>query len=243
MLENDQFSDLARMYKLFKNVIDPAAAPGTSPAAASGLQQIRSLMVAHLKEKGRALVNDTERQKDPVEFVTRLLEEKDKYDTIVREAFGNDKSFQNALNQAFEFFMNLNPRSPEFISLFVDDKLRKGLKGVSEEDSERVLDKVMMLFRYLQEKDVFEKYYKQHLAKRLLGGRTVSDDTERSFIGKLKTECGYQFTSKIEGMFIDMRTSADLMVAFKQEYADTGGVDIAVQARRAALQASAAAGR
>jgi hypothetical protein len=29
--------------------------------------------------------------------------------------------------------------------------------------------------RYLQEKDVFEKYYKQHLAKRLLSGRTVSD--------------------------------------------------------------------
>ena len=27
--------------------------------------------------------------------------------------------------------------------------------------------------RYLQEKDVFEKYYKQHLAKRLLSGRAV----------------------------------------------------------------------
>ena len=45
---------------------------------------------------------------------------------------------------------------------------------------------VVMLFRYLQEKDVFEKYYKQHLAKRLLGGRTVSDDGERSMITKLK---------------------------------------------------------
>jgi hypothetical protein len=42
--------------------------------------------------------------------------------------------------------------------------------------------------RYLQEKDVFEKYYKQHLAKRLLGGRTVSDDAERGMLVKLKTE-------------------------------------------------------
>lgn len=33
--------------------------------------------------------------------------------------------------------------------------------------------------RYLQEKDVFEKYYKQHLAKRLLAGRGVSDDAVR----------------------------------------------------------------
>lgn len=59
----------------------------------------------------------------------------------------------------------------------MDDKLRKGLKGLSEDDIEGILDKVMMLFRYLQEKDVFEKYYKQHLAKRLLSGRTVSTGT------------------------------------------------------------------
>ena len=78
------------------------------------------------------------------------------------------------MNHSFESFINLSQRSPEYISLFMDDKLRKGLKGMSEDDIEGVLDKVMMLFRYLQEKDVFEKYYKQHLAKRLLSGRTVS---------------------------------------------------------------------
>jgi hypothetical protein len=60
----------------------------------------------------------------------------------------------------------VNQHSPEYISLFVDDQLRKGLKGTSEEEMETVLEKVVMLFRYLQEKDVFEKYYKQHLAKR-----------------------------------------------------------------------------
>ena len=66
----------------------------------------------------------------------------------------------------------------------------------------------------MQEKDVFEKYYKQHLAKRLLYGKTVSDDAERSLIVKLKTECGYQFTSKLEGMFTDLKTSEDTMKGF-----------------------------
>lgn len=65
--------------------------------------------------------------------------------------------------------------------------------------------------RYLQEKDVFEKYYKQHLAKRLLSGRTTSDDAERTMLIKLKTECGYQFTSKLESMFTDIKTSRDTM--------------------------------
>ena len=161
------------------------------------------------------------RSKDPVEFVQRLLDEKDKYDAFIHRSFANDKTFQNALNSSFEFFLNINPRSPEFISLFVDDKLRRGLKGVSEEDVETVLDKVMMLFRYLQEKDVFEKYYKQHLGKRLLSGKTVSDDAERSLIVKLKTECGYQFTSKLEGMFLDMKTSNDTMQDFQTTLAAT----------------------
>jgi hypothetical protein len=32
---------------------------------------------------------------------------------------------------------------------------------------------------------------------------------------KLKTECGYQFTSKLESMFTDIKTSRDVMADFK----------------------------
>ncbi|KAK1423316.1 hypothetical protein QVD17_18614 [Tagetes erecta] len=201
MLMNDKYDDLGRMYNLFRRV-------------PNGLSLIRDVMTSHIRETGKQLVTDPERLKDPVDFVQRLLDEKDKNDKIIHLAFNNDKMFQNALNSSFEHFINLNVRSPEFISLFVDDKLRKGLKGVSEEDVETVLDKVMMLFRYLQEKDVFEKYYKQHLAKRLLSNKSVSEDAERSLILKLKTECGYQFTSKLEGMFTDIKTSDDTMQGF-----------------------------
>ncbi|KAJ3695615.1 hypothetical protein LUZ60_000992 [Juncus effusus] len=201
MLIHDKYEDLKRMYDLFRKVPE-------------GLSAIRVLLTSHLRETGQQLVNDPECLKDPVEFVQRLLNQKDKHDKIINLAFNNDKTFQNALNSSFEYFINLNNRSPEFISLFVDDKLRKGLKGANEEDIEYVLDKVMMLFRYLQEKDIFEKYYKQHLAKRLLSSKTISDDAERSMIVKLKTECGYQFTSKLEGMFTDMKTSHDTMQDF-----------------------------
>ena len=155
----------------------------------------------------------------PVDFVQRLLDLKDKFDSIIVRCFGNDRRFINAQNQAFEVFVNLNPRSSEYLSLYVDDKLRKGLKGVAEEDIDAVLDKIMTLFRFLQEKDVFEKYYKQHLAKRLLSGNSVSDDAERGLIVKLKTECGFQFTSKLESMFTDIRTSADTMANFKAQVA------------------------
>ncbi|KAA0053754.1 cullin-3A-like [Cucumis melo var. makuwa] len=201
MFVDDKYEDLGRMYNLFRRV-------------PNGLSIVRDVMTSYIRDTGKQLVTDPDRIKDPVDYVQRLLDLKDKYDKVISLAFNNDKTFQNALNSSFEYFINLNARSPEFISLFVDDKLRRGLRGVSEEDIEIVLDKVMMLFRYLQEKDVFEKYYKQHLAKRLLSGKTVSDDAERSLIVKLKTECGYQFTSKLEGMFTDMKTSQDTMQGF-----------------------------
>ncbi|GJP50323.1 hypothetical protein CLOM_g9454 [Closterium sp. NIES-68] len=233
MLVNDKYEDIARMYRLLKRV----------PA---GLQTMREVMAGHLRDTGRQLVTDPDRSKDPVEFVQRLLEEKDKYDRIIIASFSSDKAFHTALSTAFEFFLNLSQRAAEYISLFVDDKLRKGLKGASEEEAEAVLDKVMTLFRFLQEKDVFEKYYKQHLAKRLLSGKTVSDDAERSFIVKLKTECGYQFTSKLEGMFLDMKTSQDTMQAFQTALqaeaaaaAAAGGGGVAAAAAAAAAAGAA----
>jgi len=34
------------------------------------------------------------------------------------------------ISSDFEYFINLNTKSPEYLSLFIDDRLRKGVKGV-----------------------------------------------------------------------------------------------------------------
>jgi len=222
MIEDGKLQDLARAYELFKRITAPTP----------GLHVIRDLMANHAKSRGLELVGDEERNSDPVLYVQGLLALRDKYEAVISNAFAGDKQFYNALNASFEHFVNQNPRSPEFISLFVDEQLRKGMKGTSEEEVEQTLDKVVMLFRYLHEKDVFEKYYKQHLAKRLLGGRSVSDDAERSMIAKLKIECGYQYTSKLEGMFNDMRVSVDTQEAFRTAMGGSSkveGVELQVQ--------------
>ena len=183
MLCSDKYDDLGRIYNLFRHVPD-------------GLSKMREVMTSHSRESIKQLVTDQERLKDPIEFVQRILDEKDKYDKIRNLEFNNNKLFQNALNSSFGFFINLNPCTAEYLSLFVDDKFRKGLKGVNEDDVKITLEKVTMLCGYLHEKDVLEKYYRQHLGKRLLFGETVSDDAERSLMIMLKKECGYQFTSR-----------------------------------------------
>ncbi len=94
----------------------------------------------------------------------------------------------------------------------------------SDTEVDAVLDKTITVFRFITDKDVFERYYKGHLAKRLLTGRSVSDDAERGMLGKLKVECGYQFTQKLEGMFHDMKLSADAMEAYRDAISKNGMV-------------------
>jgi len=219
MLRDNKTEDLRRMYNLLGRV-------------PQGHNMVSEVISTYIKEVGKALIEDQEKQKDHLGLVQSLLDMKDKYDTILTTALNGDKMFSQAMNKAFEYFINLNGRSSEYISLFIDEKLKKGLKGVSEAEVDLVLDKVMMLFRFLQEKDVFEKYYKNHLAKRLLQGRSVSDDVEQNMISKLKTECGFQFTSKLVGMFTDMKLSSDSMDGFKSRNKDSqenfGGLDLNV---------------
>ena len=57
---------------------------------------------------------------------------------------------------------------------------------MTEQEIELTLDKTMVLFRFLQEKDMFERYYKTHLCKRLLLQKSASDDSEKNMISKLK---------------------------------------------------------
>jgi hypothetical protein len=37
--------------------------------------------------------------KDPVDYVQRLLEERDKYENVIVRAFADDKNFRNELNK------------------------------------------------------------------------------------------------------------------------------------------------
>ncbi|XP_063697087.1 cullin-3-like [Culicoides brevitarsis] len=220
MLKNTKTDDLACMYKLFARVKD-------------GLKTISDCVSSYLREQGKLLVKEEESGTNPITFVQNLLDLKDRFDYFLNHSFDNDKIFKNMISSDFEHFLNLNSKSPEYLSLFIDDKLKKGCKGMSEQEIEVILDKTMVLFRYLLEKDVFERYYKAHLAKRLLLNKSVSDDSEKNMISKLKTECGCQFTSKLEGMFKDMSVSNTIMEEFKNHVNNNNlslaGVDLSVR--------------
>ncbi|ROL51773.1 Cullin-4B [Anabarilius grahami] len=201
LLDENRILDLSLLYQLFSRV-------------RGGVQVLLQHWIEYIKAFGSTIVINPEKDKT---MVQELLDFKDKVDHIIDVCFMKNEKFVNGMKEAFETFINKRPNKPaELIAKYVDSKLRAGNKEATDEELEKMLDKIMIIFRFIYGKDVFEAFYKKDLAKRLLVGKSASVDAEKSMLSKLKHECGAAFTSKLEGMFKDMELSKDIMVQFKQ---------------------------
>ena len=59
-----------------------------------------------------------------------------------------------------------------------------------------MLDKVIKLLAYLNDKDLFAEFYRKRLSRRLLQDRIV-EHHEMQVLAQLKAQCGAQFTGKV----------------------------------------------
>jgi cullin 1 len=79
----------------------------------------------------------------------------------------------------------------------------------------------MTVFKYIEDKDVFQKFYSKMLAKRLINFSSASDDAEANMISKLKDACGFEYTTKLQRMFQDMALCKDLNDSYKEKMTAT----------------------
>lgn len=79
---------------------------------------------------------------------------------------------------------------PIFCSLqlakYCDLILRKSSKGMTESELDDKLTDAILIFKYFDDKDMFQKFYSRLLAKRLIYLNSQSMDAEESMIEKLK---------------------------------------------------------
>ncbi|KAJ4527683.1 hypothetical protein HRR83_000436 [Exophiala dermatitidis] len=151
-----------------------------------------------------------------ITWVEQILELKAKFDRIWVEAFQKDAVMEKALEISFQDFINANDRSPEHLSLFLDEYLKRGGKDKTEAEVDALLDNGILLLQYLANKDLFETYYKKHMAKRLLMKKSVSREMERLMLSKMKMKIGSQFTQKLEGLIRDTELSDSLSAQYKE---------------------------
>lgn len=150
-----------------------------------------------------------------ITWVEQILQLKRKYDRLWIEAFKRDAVMEKALEVSFQDFINANEQSPEHLSLFLDEYLKRGGKDKNENEVDVLLDNGILLLQYLANKDKFETYYKKHMAKRLLMKKSVSRDMERQVLSKMKMKIGNQFTQKLEGLIRDTELSDNLNAQYK----------------------------
>ncbi|EAS35780.3 SCF ubiquitin ligase subunit CulC [Coccidioides immitis RS] len=244
MLDNDRLADLAIIYDLISR-IDLQKTALTQEVQARIIElgnQINKAAKEYLQgpqptsNGGQAQSNGAkapEEQKSPaslqtaaaIKWVDDVLQLKKRFDHVWENAFRKDQGMQASLTKSFSDFINVNPRSAEYLSLFFDENLKKGIKGKSEEEVDILLENGITLLRYIRDKDLFETYYKKHLSRRLLMKRSVSMDAERQMISKMKMEVGNTFTQRLESMFKDMAISEDLSSSYKDHISQSNGPD------------------
>lgn len=211
LLDNERVDDLTRMYKLLSRIKD-------------GLDPLRNRFEAHVRKAGLASVDKVASSGDfePKVYVDALLDIHGKYQQLVTVAFTGESEFVRSLDNACKEFVNRNEvckanssRSPELLAKYTDSLLKKGAKAADESELEDLLQQIMVVFKYIEDKDVFQKFYSRMLAKRLVNVSSVSDDAETSMISKLKEACGFEYTNKLQRMFQDIQVSKDLNAAYK----------------------------
>uniref|UniRef100_H2YFG4 Cullin family profile domain-containing protein n=1 Tax=Ciona savignyi TaxID=51511 RepID=H2YFG4_CIOSA len=185
---------------------------------------IDHIKVAHIKETGLELVKGIKEGNIPLQFVETILEVHKRFHDLIRDTFNSDKLFVSALDRACIAAVNYSEpkqpcKAPELVCKYCDAILRRCAKGPSS-DADDKLQSSILVFRYIDDKDVFQKFYSRALAKRLVH-TPCAMDMEEMMINRLKGVCGYDFTSKLHCMFTDVRLSTDLM----QKYHQSSGKD------------------
>ena len=240
MIDNDRLSDLELVYQLNSridskkteltqavqrriqevgNQINETAHKAVLPPGHSGTNEGGK---EQAKPKAGADKSASQQSAAAIQWVEAVLHLKDKYDKIWKKSFQSDNVIQPAVYKSFTESINDFPRCSEFISLFIDENMKKGLKDKSGPEIDSILDKAIVLIRYITDKDMFERYYKKHLCKRLLMQKSLSIENEHDMIRKMKIELGNSFVQKLENMFKDMQLSDELTANYRQRVADSG---------------------
>ena len=190
MKRNDE---LTITFKLFK--LNPKS-----------LDVIIDAFTPYIKKRGLEIQENKEITKDPKKFIPELISLKKEMDNIVVKCFENHILFQDKKNMAFSNFMQKEIYSKQ-LSNYTDFCMRSGFKGKSAEEIENTLNDIIDLFKCLNSKLVFQTESSKKMSERLIKNLSLSTNTEKSFISKLKQEMGATYVYKMTEMMNDLENN------------------------------------
>ncbi|KAL3882595.1 hypothetical protein ACJMK2_028922 [Sinanodonta woodiana] len=231
MIRSNETDKLRLMFSLMDRVPD-------------GITQMLRDLEAHIVNQGLAdmmaaaetITTDSEK------YVEQLLELFNRFSALVKEAFNDDPRFLTSRDKAYKTVVNdtsvfkleiplknkgvgakIQPESkcPELLANYCDMLLRKTVlsKKLTSEEVEKKLKDVLLVLKYVQNKDVFMRYHKAHLTRRLILDTSADNEKEENMVEWLR-EVGMpaDYVNKLARMFQDIKVSEDLNLEFKDAH-------------------------
>ncbi|EZA46754.1 Cullin-5 [Ooceraea biroi] len=242
MIQHNQTDKLRLMLKLMDRVPD-----GVGPMLRNLEEHITSAGLSDMMAAVEIITQDSEKYVERLldlfhRFSTLV---KEAFDDDPRFLTARDKAYKLVVNDATVFKLELPTRQgsaiggasvlnnrpvnnnghaeskcPELLANFCDMLLRKTplSKKLTTDEIESKLKDVLLVLKYVQNKDVFMRYHKAHLTRRLILDTTTDSEKEENMVDMLR-EVGMpaDFVNKLARMFQDIKVSQDLNQQFKEQ--------------------------
>ncbi|XP_013403500.1 cullin-5-like [Lingula anatina] len=231
MIKRNETEKLRLMFSLMDRVPD-----GIQPMLCYLEEHVINAGLADMMDAADTITTDSEK------YVEQLLALFNKFSELVSEAFGDDPRFLTSRDKAYREVVNdtkifkldlpvknkgvgtkTQPESkcPELLANYCDMLLRKTplSKKLTSEEVERKLKDVLLVLKYVQNKDVFMRYHKAHLTRRLILDTSADNEKEENMVEWLR-EVGMpaDYVNKLARMFQDIKVSEDLNTEFKEAH-------------------------
>uniref|UniRef100_A0A8C2X1N3 Cullin-5 n=1 Tax=Cyclopterus lumpus TaxID=8103 RepID=A0A8C2X1N3_CYCLU len=229
MIKRNETDKLHLMFSLMDKV--PS---GIEPMLKDLEEHIVNAGLADMVAAAETITSDSEK------YVEQLLTLFNRFSKLVKEAFQDDPRFLTARDKAYKAVVNdatifklelplkqkgvgmkTQPESkcPELLANYCDMLLRKTAlsKKLTSEEIELKLKEVLLVLKYVQNKDVFMRYHKAHLTRRLILDISADSEIEENMVEWLR-EVGMpaDYVNKLARMFQDIKVSEDLNQVFKE---------------------------
>ncbi|XP_035225373.1 cullin-5-like, partial [Stegodyphus dumicola] len=229
MIKNYETEKLQLMFRLIDKVEN-----GIEPMLKDLESYIISEGLANMMASADIITQDSEK------YVAQLLELFRRFSKLVKESFINDprflasrdKAFKKIVNDISVFSLELptkkrtgktepESRCPELLANYCDMLLRKTplSKKLTSDEIEGKLKDVLLILKYVQNKDVFMRYHKSHLTRRLILETSADNEKEENMVNGLR-DIGMpaDYVNKLSRMFQDIKVNEDLNEEFKGTY-------------------------
>ncbi|KAJ4483314.1 Cullin-4B [Lentinula aciculospora] len=240
-VNNDRVPTLGKMYQTFSTLSSIIASRSPLKVLSNAWKvHIHNITSGIVK----ASLTNTSAPDSEDKMVPNLLKFREQAEGILDVAFiskesnKRDGDFAQALSDGFiSGFKTRRVKPAEMLAKYLDGMMRKGqakflesLSKSSSPDGDAVADavtqnaqdtlfhhhllRVLGLYRFSEDKDVFRTFYHRQLAKRLLLGRSASSDAEIAMLRMLKEQYDSEFDMG-ETMFKDLALSTEMMNEFR----------------------------